>query len=1201
MKMIEIFEKKPTRRISRVVMVDQHEEEVVRTEVEEYVVTDQIRGLLQDFIDQFLETRMGRVSDVCTWISGFFGSGKSHLAKMLGYILTNREVTFEDGTKIKVADYFHQKHGLKGTGILSKELKTKAFFYNMLKFDRARDEDLSRYVYRSLLRDLGYSEVLWVAEVERTLKEEGVWEEFLKAVKDETGKPWEEVRTTEVMMRPALVKALTVVKPETYPNLNIAQQAVEDQRREFILGTERLAQRLTREAMNIDKEQGRVVLILDEVGLYLRSAGASGLTELNSLAEDLERIGNGKVWLVATAQEALEHVAPEIGARRDQIGWLQDRFPLKYSLAPENIPTVVNRRLLAKDRTSAAFKELKKLYDENGGQLALATTIQNPAHDEGLFSRLDFESFSESYPLLPYHIPLMIDIFARLRAKGRRMGQETKLAGRERAVLSVVQSILLELIERDAQVGTLATFDLLYDAIDSVLKVVSADENSLITERIAQLGKVKDLEVSSVAKALFLLQQIEDWIPPTLNNISAVLYPSLGVDPSEHLGTVEKCLGLLIKHRWIREEEGKYRFLSEVERSFEEEVNDALQLIRRGDIERRVVEIASSALKSLKKYNHKKLRVFDVHLFVDDQEISRGGHLKLRVYSPLWASERENPVEDVYYESLGKEDVVYWVSKVDQNFTEGIRRVMAIERVLDDWTKRARTPQELGELESYRREVANLKEELPRLLESDLKAGTVLFYGTREELSGQEPITDIFQRWMSELTKEKFTRFDEAAVNVPKDEIIGAILKWRGGHLPPVYKDLKLIDSQQRSIISSGPVAHAILTEVKKRGEATGREIAEYFDSPPYGWDERVVRTVLAALFKSGNIQADPALESSFVSGRNFRSAVFSVGVAPTREEKARVRKIISEKFGVDAGITTEQISQTIENEAQEKIRTIRDLTRTDGYHRLPYTDEVGLLEGALQKLLDQPSPSHRVKALLDPEILEPVENYIPLLQSLVKFVEGDRLNLYLTMRKFAEAPLSNVVSLDPSLREEAAVFKEKLQGKSLLVDWDTIYDRFRKLKEKHKKKYLEAHKRCQSTVKNAIVSLKQWAKKKQIDPSQIQRATISLESFGCTAGEEGDYDETAFFCNVCRRTLATIQSDEMLVQNRLVVEKERLIALLAEREKPVYDKRLSSTRRVADSGELRSALEEVSEFVKYWIAQGKKVKLKMEGETENG
>ena len=826
MKLIEIFEKKPTRKISRVVMVDQHEAEVIRTEVEEYVITDQIRALLQDFIDQFLETRMGRVSDVCTWISGFFGSGKSHLAKMLGYILTNREITFEDGSKVKVAEYFNQKHGLKGTGILSKELKTKAFLYNLLKFDRARDEDLSRYVYRSILRDLGFSEVLWVAEVERTLKEEGVWEDFIKAVQDETGKTWEEIREKEVMMRPALVKALTIVKPETYPNLTIAQQAVEDQRTELILGTERLAQRLTQEAVNLDKEQGRVVLILDEVGLYLRSAGTSGLTELNSLAEDLEKIGNGKVWIVATAQEALEHVAPEVGARRDQIGWLQDRFPLKYSLAPENIPIVVNRRLMAKDRTSAAFEELKKLYDENGGQLALATTIKNPAHDEGLFSRLDFESFSESYPLLPYHIPLMIDIFARLRAKGRRMGQETKLAGRERAVLSVVQSILLELIKRSSQVGVLATFDLLYDAIDSVLKIVSADENSLITERIAKLGKVEELEVSSVAKALFLLQQIEDWIPSTLNNVSAVLYPRLGVDPSGHLERVEKILELLIKHRWVRKEEGKYRFLSEVERNFEEEVNDAIQLIRRVDVEDRVVEVASNALKNLKKYNHKKLRVFGVHLFVDDQEISRGGHLKLRIYSPFWTSQRENATDDVYYESLGKEDVVFWVSKVDGGFTEGIRRLIALEKVLDDWAKRARTPKELGGLEPYRREVANIKDELPQSLESALKAGTVLFYGTRKELSGQESINDTFQKWMKQLTEEKFPRFEEGAVNVPKDKIIEAILKWRGGHLPSVYKDLKLVDPRQRSIVTNGPVAHAILNEVKKRGEVTGSEIA---------------------------------------------------------------------------------------------------------------------------------------------------------------------------------------------------------------------------------------------------------------------------------------------------------------------------------------------------------------------------------------
>jgi len=1201
MKISEIFEKDPTRRISRVVMVDQHDEQVVRTEVEEYVITDQIRGLIQDFIDQFLETRMGRESDVCAWVSGFFGSGKSHLAKMLGYILSNKEITFEDGTKANVADYFSKKHGLKGTGILSKELKTKAFFYNMLKFDRARDEDLSRYVYRSILKDLGFSEVLWVAEIERTLQEEGLWKDFIKAIEDETGKPWDELRKKEVMMRPAIIKALTVVKPETYPNLTMAQQAVEDQKTEFILGTERLAQRLTTEAINLDKEQGRVVLILDEVGLYLKSAGASGLTELNSLAEDLEKIGTGKVWLVATAQEALEHVAPEMGARRDQIGWLQDRFPLKYSLAPENIPTVVNRRLLAKERTATAFELLKKLYDENEGQLALATTIQNPAHDEELFSRHDFESFSETYPLLPYHISVMIDIFARLRAKGRKMGQDTKLAGRERAVLSVVQSVLLELVNKDAKVGTLVTFDLLFDAIDSVLKTVSADENSLIKERIAKLGNVGSLEVSSVAKALFLLQQIEDWVPPTLANISAVLYPCLGVDPSEHLGNVENCLDLMVNHSWVKEEEGSYRFLSEVERTFEEEVDDAVHLIRVGEISDRVIEISSRFLKDLKKYNHKKLRVFDVNLSIDDQEISKTGHLKLGVYSPFFASQMENPVEDVEYVSLGKEDVVYWVSKVDERFTKEVKRLIALERVLNEWTKRARTSKEVGAFDPYRREVATIKEELPQILESSLKAGTLLFYGNREELKGKDSIIDVFQRWMSQLTTQKFPLLDEAAVNISKDELIGAILRWRGGHLPSIYTDLKLVDSQQRNILTNGPVAHAILSEVKKHGEINGSEIAEHFNSPPYGWDERVVRITLAALHKNGSIQTDPNIESSFVARRNFRNAIFSVGVAPTREEKTKVRKFISEKFGVDAGITTEQISKTLENQAKKKLGVIQSLTRNEGYHRLPYSEEVGLLEYAFQKLLDKTSPSRRVKAILVPEIFESIENHLSLLTDLEDFIQSNRLNLYLKLSQFRETPLGNLVKFDPLIEEEANVFREKLEGKRLLTEWDTIYERFRKLKEKFKKSYIENHKSCQSTVDNAISNLTKWAEKKQFDTSRVQSIADSLASFGCEGGKEADYHETSFLCNVCRRTLSTIRSDKTLVQNRLVEEKERLLALHVDGKEPVFKSSISSTKRISNKGELSDALDEASEFVKYWLAKGKKVKLRMEGETDSG
>jgi len=89
--------------------------------------------------------------------------------------------------------------------------------------------------------------------------------------------------------------------------------------------------------------------------------------------------------------------------------------------------------------------------------------------------------------------------------------------------------------------------------------------------------------------------------------------------------------------------------------------------------------------------------------------------------------------------------------------------------------------------------------------------------------------------------------------------------------------------------------------------------------------------------------------------------------------------------------------------------------------------------------------------------------------------------------------------------------------------------------------------------------------------------------------------------CNVCRRTLSTIRSDKTLVQNRLVEEKERLLALHVDGKEPVFKSSISSTKRISNKRELSDALDEASEFVKYWLAKGKKVKLRMEGETDSG
>jgi hypothetical protein len=145
MKIKSLFERDPSRRIAPVVKIDVHEEAVASSEVEEYVVTDQIRDALNNIVDQFIETRTGRSAEVCAWISGFFGSGKSHFLKMLGYTLTNKRIRLSSGVEMGVAEYFAQKHGIRGTAILAKELKTRGLFVYMLDFDRTKELDLSRF------------------------------------------------------------------------------------------------------------------------------------------------------------------------------------------------------------------------------------------------------------------------------------------------------------------------------------------------------------------------------------------------------------------------------------------------------------------------------------------------------------------------------------------------------------------------------------------------------------------------------------------------------------------------------------------------------------------------------------------------------------------------------------------------------------------------------------------------------------------------------------------------------------------------------------------------------------------------------------------------------------------------------------------------------------------------------------------------
>ena len=89
-KIKDLFASNIERRIEEVIKVDQTDEEILVEEIDEYQVTDSIRRSYTTILDRYLETPNKPHEGIAVWVSGFFGSGKSSFAKMLGLALENR-------------------------------------------------------------------------------------------------------------------------------------------------------------------------------------------------------------------------------------------------------------------------------------------------------------------------------------------------------------------------------------------------------------------------------------------------------------------------------------------------------------------------------------------------------------------------------------------------------------------------------------------------------------------------------------------------------------------------------------------------------------------------------------------------------------------------------------------------------------------------------------------------------------------------------------------------------------------------------------------------------------------------------------------------------------------------------------------------------------------------------------------------------
>src|SRR6266487_471808 len=182
-------------RIEEVIKLSQDDEETVYTEITEYVATDRIREHYRTLLRAIAEAPAEPHEGIGVWVSGFFGSGKSSFAKILGYTVAAREVGGKTASQLF-------KENLKDRRIsdlldyINTRIPTHAIIFDvsMDRGVRTASERITEVMYKSLLRELDYAEDFDLAELEMSLEADGLLDRFRQRFQDLHGNPWEKRR-----------------------------------------------------------------------------------------------------------------------------------------------------------------------------------------------------------------------------------------------------------------------------------------------------------------------------------------------------------------------------------------------------------------------------------------------------------------------------------------------------------------------------------------------------------------------------------------------------------------------------------------------------------------------------------------------------------------------------------------------------------------------------------------------------------------------------------------------------------------------------------------------------------------------------------------------------------------------------------------------------------------------------------------------
>lgn len=555
MRIQQMFHDDIDRTINGVVKVDQDAADVLKQEVTEYVITKDIRKHMITFFNNYSDAFNEPTADVGVWISGFFGSGKSHFLKMLSYLLENKEV---DGKKVE--EYFREKFDDEATFMpISHAVRseTDTILFNIdIEGSINKDKTAVLRVFAKMFYNyLGfYGENLKCAKMEQFIDRQGKTEEFRRVFEDKNGAPWVESRDAFAFFEDDIVGTLIEV-------LGMSETAAHN----WFDGTETvetsIAQLVSemKEYVDAKPDNFRLLFMVDEVGQYV-GPSIDLLMNLQSLVEKIGSECNGKIWVVCTGQEAIDEI---IKTQQDQFSRIQARFKTRLSLTSASVDEVIQKRILRKKEE--VTPKLEKVYDDNESVLRNLFSFTDAVLDIKGYSTSG--EFVRNFPFVPYQFILMQKVFSEIRKHGNT-GKH--LSGGERSMLSGFQEAAQKIEDKDEY--ALAPFYLFYDTVHGFL------DSSIrrVIERCQRAAEnndgIKEQDVA-VLKLLYLVRYVDD-VKANLDNIVILMADDIRLDKIVMREQVRETLDRLMSQNYIGRSGDTYNFLTDEEQDIQREIKN---------------------------------------------------------------------------------------------------------------------------------------------------------------------------------------------------------------------------------------------------------------------------------------------------------------------------------------------------------------------------------------------------------------------------------------------------------------------------------------------------------------------------------------------------------------------------------------------------------------------------------------------------